>query len=194
MKTMLVYLSVLAYSPPIFHVDVVRDIWDVIVEVATVVTAFISVCLAYRVYVWTKQDTEHQTEQQRKLEMLKTLVLDYRMNLFYQFVDQISTNAEKLTRCSNKSERKTINEELLTDFYSIRLRFLETLKIVDSDLLYTPCLRILDKLSDSLSEIIADEEVDFSQEPVFREKIKMPIHNANVEILRILFSYTGNEE
>ena len=194
MKTMFACLSVLAYSPPIFHVDVVRDIWDVLVEIATVLTAFISVYLAYRVYVWTKQDAEHQTEQQRKLEMLKTLVLDYRMNLFYQFVDQISTNAEKLIKCSNKSERKTINEELLADFYSIRLRFLETLKIVDSDLLYTPCLRILDNLSDSLSEIIADEEVDFSQEPVFREKIKMPIHNANVEILRILFSYTGNEE
>ena len=83
--------------------------------------------------MWTKQNAEHQTEQQRKLEMLKTLVFDYRMNLFYQFVDQISTNAEKLIKCSNKSERKTINEELLADFYSIRLKFLETLKIVDSD-------------------------------------------------------------
>ena len=129
MKTMFVYLSMLAYSPPIFHVDVVRDIWDVLVEIATVLTAFIGVYLAYRVYVWTKQDTEHQTEQQRKLEMLKTLVLDYRMHLFYQFIDQISTNAEKLIKCSNMSERKVINEELLTDFYSIRVKFFETLKI-----------------------------------------------------------------
>ncbi len=193
MKSIFIFLSVLAYSLPIFRVDVVRDIWDVVVQIATVLTASISVYLAYRVYVWTKQDTESQTEQQRKLEMLKTLVLDYRMNLFYQFIDQISTNAEKLITCSSMQQRKVINEELLTEFYGVRLRFVETLKIVDNDLLYTSCMKILDDLSDSLSDTISKEEVDFSQEPVFREKIKMPIYSANVEILRILFSYTGCE-
>lgn len=163
MKILLTFLSVLAYSSPIFRVDVVRDIWDVLVQVATVLIAVVSVYLAYRVYEWTKQDAEHQTEQQRKLEMFKTLVLDYRMNLFYQFVDQISVKAESLITCSSMQQRMAINEELLTEFCSVRLRFLETLKIVDSDLLYTPCLSILDGLSDSLSETISKEELDFSK-------------------------------
>lgn len=186
-----------AYILPIsqytYRVNVTRDLWDVVVQIATILTAIIGVYLAYRVYIWTKQDSELQSEQQRKLTMLKTLVLDYRMNLLYEFIDNITSSSNELAVSLNVEQRRLINEKLLIEFSNIRLKFFEVFRIVDNRMLYEPSLVILDNLSDYLSETISQDDIDFSQETILREKIIIPIHNASVEILKVLFKYTGND-
>ena len=190
-------ISIFTYTLPsyqyVFRVNVIRDLWDVVVQFATVFTAIVSVYLAYRVYIWTKHDSEQQTEQQRKLTMLKTLVLDYRMNLFYEFIEDISSVSKELAIYTTKEQRMQINEKLLVEFSNIRLKFFEILRVVDNRMLYEPSLKILDDLFDYLSETMSQEGVDFTQEVILREKVILPINNASIEVLRVLFKYTGNQ-
>ena len=40
---------------------------------------------------------------------------------------------------------------------------------------------------------MSQEGVDFTQEVILREKVILPISNASIEVLRVLFKYTGNQ-
>ena len=115
------------------------------------------------------------------------------MNLFYEFIEDISSVSKELAIYTTKEQRMQINEKLLVEFSNIRLKFFEILRVVDNRMLYEPSLKILDDLSDHLSETMSQEGVDFTQEVILREKVILPINNASIEVLRVLFKYTGNQ-
>lgn len=136
-----------------------------------------------------KADVE-RNEQNRKLELFKTLVLDQSMTLFYKFFSDFSDESENLLTADTIEEKKEIDQKLQKQTRNFRQRFIKLLSAIDEQL-YNEILCATDSLMDPITEAIFNQGINLKHGPMFDEKITKVISENQVKMIKILFNYKG---
>lgn len=167
------------------------SILDAVYKIATVCIAFINVLLVFYIFRRnTNKDTKN-IEKNRKLSLLKILILDYNMQHLYQFFEDLKLESKKLT-VNNLDDvaKKEINEKMLSYGNELRQKFIDPFLAIDSNL-YNNILHSVDKLQDSMTNTIFDEGINLSHAPKFNELITSEITKTKTQIIKLLFEYSG---
>jgi hypothetical protein len=164
---------------------------DVACKIATVVIALVNVGLVVYIFVKnTKRDSSHK-EKERKINLLKTLVLDYGMKYFYQFFDEIDLETKKLkNKDLDDNTKRAINDSLLSYGNNLEQKFTDLFGGINQDL-RTNIYQKTDNLLDGFTKSIFDEGINLYAEDKFNDLIVKKIIDFKSEIIKILFSYAG---
>lgn len=168
-----------------------KSIIDIFCSVSTVVIAIVNVFLLIYFFIQTRRKDDNNNEKNRKISLLKTLVLDYNMKYLYQFFDEIQQKVENLKNGKMTDKQKMETNAQLIDFAKVlRQKFIVTLIAIDKKL-YDEILRESDILLDSITKSIFDEGIVLSYEPKFEELITNKVTEAKTKMIKILFNYSG---
>lgn len=158
---------------------------------ATVLIAIINVLLFIYVFIKNYRKDKSNIEKNRKISLLKTLVLDYNMNNLYDFFKIVKEKSIVIhaNNLSIEDKAKIIDE--MTDLASeFRQSFIDLFIAIDKKL-YDDILEKIDLLMDGLTNTMFDEGINLSHKPKFDELIIKQIRETRTETIRILFSYSG---
>lgn len=130
-------------------------------------------------------------KKNRKLSLLKILILDYNMQHLYQFFEDLKIESKKLTVNNlDNVAKKEINEKMLSYGNELRQKFIDPFLAIDSNL-YNNILHSVDELQDSMTNTIFDEGINLSHAPKFNELITSEITKTKTQIIKLLFEYSG---
>ncbi len=164
---------------------------DYVFKFATVSIALFNVI--FTIVLFRKKDKKENVdkEKERKIQLLKNLVLDYSLGYFYEFFEKID---EDLLLLKNdkivEAEKKEINEKLGVNFVLVRRKFIDSLIAIDK-VLYGDILHKLDELHDHFTNVIFDPGINLSHTPKFNELILEHLTIAKTDVLKTLFQYRG---
>lgn len=167
------------------------SLWDNVYNIAMVVIALANICLVVYIFIKDRKRNEQINEKNRKIGLMKTLLLDYNMKHLYEFFDSIVTETNKLKKkdiC--KSEKQDIDSNIQDCCKNLRLQFIDAFLAVNQGL-YDKILEKSDNLQGHLSKIIFDEGYNLSDKTKFDELITKQISETKTDILKILFEYNG---
>ena len=168
-----------------------KSILDSIYSISTLVIALVNVFLIIFIFLRNNKKDASIVEKNRKINLLKTLILDCNMNKYYSFYMKICRTAKKLKREGlNLSEKELINEQIADYAVELREGFTDLFIAIDKKL-YDDILKRTDELIDCLTDKIFDEGINLSHGPKFDEEISTEIRNSKTDILELLFSYSG---
>lgn len=159
-------------------------------EIAMVVIAVVNVLLLVRTSNKSKKADIEKNEQNRRLELFKTLVLDQNMDFFYKFYGDFTAESERLLTADTLDSKKEINQKLQEQTRCFRQRFTNILSAIDEQL-YSEILNITDSLMDPITVAIFDQGINLTHKPKFDEKISKVISDNQVKMIRILYHYKG---
>lgn len=179
-------------SAPIYVGMGCKKTWiDVTYSVASIVIAIANAFLVYYIFDSNKKKDTEDKDKDRKLGLLKTLVLDYNMPKFYDYFYNLEDVAKELKEDGISNEiKQNINENISDIASNFRKDFIDMFLAIDSNL-YDRIQEKTDELTDSLTVAIFDEGVKLSFQPKYDELISGKIKEYRTEIIKILFSYTG---
>lgn len=168
-----------------------KSIIEHVYSFATVVIALVNLFLVIYIFSRNNKKDKNINEKNRKINLLKTLVLDYNICKFYDFFTKVCEKT-MLFNASNLSmdDKVKINNEikdLATDF---RQSFIDLFIAIDKKL-YDDILIKTDLLIDGLTNTIFDEGINLAHKPKFDDAITKEIRLSKTEIIRTMFSYSG---
>ncbi len=167
------------------------DILDIIFKVAAIVIALFNIVITYYIFSLNQQNSDVSKEQERKMKLLKTLILDQNLKFLYDFIDQLELNLNILTNSVvSQNEKENLIEETDELFIMIRRKFVDTLLAVDNSL-YSNILSKFDELQGKLYENIFNNGLNLTDKAMYNTTILKPITEAKTEILKFLFNYKG---
>lgn len=167
------------------------DVLDVAFKGATVLIAGFNALFAVKIFRTKFSKDNIDKENDRKIQLLKTLVLDHGLVKFYEIFESLEAELSNL-----KSEGLTIPgkqeiESALTGlFIQLRRKFYDSLIAIDMNL-YGSVRDKADNFQKELTETIFDQGVNLSHTPKFEELISDRITTTKTSILKILFEYRG---
>lgn len=178
-----------------YHVDqssALTDWLDVIYKIAMILIASANVSFAFYIFRSKNKKDDHIHEKNRKIGLLKSLILDYNMKYLYDFFDNIDTETQALkTKDLSNEDKKIINDKIIDYGKNLRQKFIDTLLAIDKKL-YTELLSFSDELIDNLTETIFNEGINLSHQPMYDEKINKLVTETKTSIIETLFGYKGD--
>lgn len=164
---------------------------DIASKIGLLFIAIFNFVFAVYIFIFRNIKEKQNREKDRKINLLKTLILDHALKHLYNFFDQLAVKTEKLKNEKlEKKEKSIINEDLLSYFSCFRTNFIDSLIAIDRRL-YDDILKETDYLQDHFSKSIFDEGINLYDQNKFKEIIEDQIRNTKTEILKLLFSYKG---
>lgn len=160
-------------------------------DIATIAITLVNTFLVWFIFIKTKNQGNEDKEQARKLDLLKSIILDHNLKHFYNFFEKTELVLNRLKDPDLTDEEKSSIIELCGDeFIELRKKFIDTLLAVDQNLYYK-VLASTDKLQSDISNNAFDPGNNLSHFPKFEECIESPLQVTRTEILKILFQYKG---
>ncbi len=171
------------------HHPLWKYIFDGVCGIATILIAVVNIIYIYKFH--NKQDEAEKIvkEKDRKMMLLKTLILDHNLMNLYTSFDNLSNHLQILKKEDNN--RKDVEKNIQTDLKALSENFIFLLSAVNSDL-YNNVLAESDKLRDTLVENLADDGIRLTVESKYKQYVNDPCMNAKKSMLAILFSYKGD--
>lgn len=133
---------------------------------------------------------DRDKEQDRKLSLFKTLILDHHLDKFYGFFDDLHTQLRPLLLEDSDEVRKSVNDELLTLFIALRQQFYDTFIAIDKTL-HEQFASLSDALQDELTEVIFDKGSKLTHLPKYEEEIINRISGFKNQMISLIFHYRG---
>lgn len=170
----------------------IKEILDFIVKPATVFIALANLYFVIKFFNLKNATDEREKERDRKLQLLKTLVLDNGLKHFYNFFDEIESEySTLLTKTAiSDADRKLIEKNVSDKFITLRRKFLDMFLGVDKSL-YKDVLEEVDLLQQGLTDALFDGGVNLTHKPKFDQLILTPITNIKTSIIQKLYVYRG---
>ena len=164
---------------------------DIIYKIAMICIAGFNVAFAIYIFGAKNRIDKVSNESNRKISLLKTLVLDYGLDHFYTFFDNIDNETQKLhAKDLAITEGKDICDSLFLLGKNFRQKFADTFLAIDKNL-YEEIIKNSDHLIDNITELIFDDKVILSNMSIFDEKITKEIASTKTSIIKLLFNYKG---
>ena len=115
--------------------DQFKDILDIFCKMATIVIAIFNAIFAYKIF-WIKDNKDGvEKERDRKIQLLKTLVLDHNFSNFYEIFDKIEDCLQALRQPNlSDSEKGKIDSATADFFIALRRQFYDSLLGIDNNL------------------------------------------------------------
>lgn len=160
-------------------------------KLATVIIAIVNVILTLKLFFFKSNKEDIDKEKDRKIQLLKTLVLDHNLKNYYEIFHKLNLNLERL-KLSNEAENNVllVEDENSKLFILLRSQFYDFLLAIDEKL-YEEIKGLSDDLQQKLSNVVFDTSVNFKDELTFNERIIEVVNNSKSEILKKLFQYRG---
>jgi hypothetical protein len=164
------------------------DLLDKVDKISNIIIATFT--LIFSIYIWyISQHKEKKTEHtSRKVDFLKSIVLDNNLIYFFQFHDQILAFLESFKdRTINDSDRSTINILMIDELTKYRLKFYDIILPIDRNL-YDTLKNDSDTLIDNLTHKIFDITIDHFDTRNFENSISnLIIETRNKSLEAIIF-------
>lgn len=166
------------------NTSILSDISDV----ATVVIALINIVLFYLFERWHRKDNGKSQEANRRISLMKTLILDHNMQYFYSSFGKLRKDVESLKDkgCQKNDVERNVQESLKT----LNQNFIYFIMAIDVTM-HNKLMEISDDCRDLLVANISDEGINLDVEKMFNEKIKTVIDECERKMLSLLFKYDG---
>jgi len=164
---------------------------DVFYKIAKIVIAGANILLLYYIFSYNSDKNDSKNERDRKISLLKTLVLDNNLKYFYKFYKSIHSETERLLVSDLDDDSKTLIDSSIGDaFINLRIQFIDLLLAVDEHM-YNSFIKKADELQEYFTNTIFDDGMNLSHKPKFKEMISDKISESKTEFLKILFDYNG---
>lgn len=158
-----------------------------IMNVVTLLIALGGLVISIVVARMSRSDSHQQSISSRKLELMKTLILDHQMSVFYEHFKKLQ---DILARLKNQAcNKRDVEKEIQPVFRSLNEELLVLFRAIDEKL-YKDILDQSDQCRDKLVESIADDGINLFIENKYKEHIQQPLTSAQQEIIRIIYNYT----
>jgi hypothetical protein len=177
----------------IINLSTERALIDDIQSYATILIALANLILIVYIFVRNNKKDALKSEQNRKINLLKTLILDHNLSNLYHFFNDVCSELDGLKKCTldDIETKEAINEKIQDKAKFLRENFLDLFYAIDIDL-YRELLSTIDEMTDSLTNGIFDSGNNLAHNPKFEEIIANPFRKSKSKVLKILFSYTGD--
>lgn len=169
-----------------FPTDDSPKIIEWIVNIATLLIALGSLFMSVYVFREQRADTKANNDSVRKLNLMKTLILDQSMPYFYDIFKRLTQSTEKLKKQS--CLRDEVEREIQSLLRELNEQIISLFLAVDS-YLYRDLLDLSDDCRDNLVIGIGDLSLDFQIEELYRRHILNHIESTKREILRLIYNY-----
>lgn len=163
-------------------------ILDVVYKIAMILIAAFNAWFAYTIHKLKNKKEDDFKEADRKIALLKTLILDYNLKFVYEFFDNLEAHLSGLNE--RKADKRAIESHIQADFKRLNEKFVNLLSAVDRKL-YDKILDISDSCRDKLVTNIGNEGVNLYVEARYKNLIKKPYDDIKRTILSELFGYKG---
>ncbi|MDI9337175.1 MAG: hypothetical protein QM539_01985 [Alphaproteobacteria bacterium] len=166
---------------------------DILSKIGTVTIAILNLCFAIKIFYFKDKKDDKEKEKDRKMQLLKTLILDHNLKHYYSIFDDIKRNVEELKTDNLIEEKKQEEDKCLeSSFIQFRNNFYDFLLAIDVDL-YNGIKNEADILQAHLTNTIFDAGINLSHQSKFDELITQKISESQSKIIEILFKYRGVE-
>lgn len=161
---------------------------DYAYKISMVVIAIVNAFLLF--YRNKKNDKKEAAnkEKDRKISLLKTLILDYNLQYFYEIFEQIEK--ELIILKQKDCDKTQLEPKLQSLFNQLFEKFINFISAIDANL-YDELLNHCDHCRDTLIENIADEGVNLWAENQYNGKIKSVVEGDKKKMISLLFGYKG---
>lgn len=161
---------------------------DYAYKTSMVIIAIFNALFAIYIYISNSKKSRNSKESDRKITLLKTLILDYNLKIFYDSFNHLEA---VLARLQNRECDKSEVEKLMqADFRQLNEQFIVFLEAIDNTL-YQSMLNVCDVCRDEIVSNIGNEGVNLWVNRQYKDLIKKPLDNAKKEMLKQLFNYKG---
>jgi len=166
---------------------------DTVCKIATVIIALANVALVIYIFIKNRERDVSYKEKSRKLNLLKTLVLDYSMDNFYEFFENIVNETNKLkNKDLDKNGKQIINDTLLLLGRDFEQKFIDLFLGINQKL-HEQIKQKTDNLIDDFTESIFNENINIYTDDNFTNFVTNRIILSKTQIIKILFNYSGEE-
>ena len=171
---------------------------DIAYKLSMVAIAAFNILYVIKLNKAQNQDKEVQRESERRMDLLKTIVLVPNLTKMYSFLDQLWTELEKL-KLEKEVDKNADKENAVKNeiepmiqalFASFRSDFIIVLNAT------TPALGkkvndISDAMRDTILSNMGDEGVNLWVLKYFNDKIKSVFEKGKMDMVNALFNYNG---
>ncbi len=172
--------------------ETVTNILDIGFKTATILIAAFNIYYVYKIATITTKKSSEENEKDRRINLLKTLVLDHHLDFFYKKFEEIEEQLKKLERDGlSDNEKSVIDSNVIGFQIELRRGFYDYLLAIDHSL-YNSIIELSDKYQEKITNSVFDAGVNLSHQPKFEELILEPLTRAKTEIIKKLFSYRGD--
>lgn len=171
--------------------ETMTDYLDILFKTATICIALFNAYFAIKIFKDKNIKDDIEKDRDRKIQLLKTLILDHSFNNFYTIFDEIEDELLKL-KMPNLTDKgkETIDSNIQVLFIKLRRKFYNSLLAIEKPLFYNiedKC----DKLQSHFSLTIFDQGVNLSHTPKYDDLIDEKLIDTKTEIIKTLFDYRG---
>lgn len=171
---------------------------DVAYKLAMVTIAAFNIVYVIMLNKSQNQDKEAQHKSERRMDLLKTIVLIPNLKKMYRFLDKLWTELEKLKLESeaekNAEKENTVKQEIEPKiqalFASFRSDFIIVLNATAPSL-GEKVEQISDTMRDTLLSNMADPGINLWVTKYFNDKIKFVFEKGKMDMVNALFNYDG---
>lgn len=171
--------------------EIKKDLLTILFELSFILIALTNLILAIHFFKTRNKRDDEEKEKDRKIQFLKTLVLDHNMSQFYLFFDNLE---KELLRLNNPKITDLEKTDILknTDnlFIGLSRKFTDTLIAIDKGL-YDSVLCCIDNLQTEINDAVGNEGINLSHPPKYDEVITQNITRFKTSIIQKLFNYRG---
>ncbi len=167
------------------------DYLDTAFKTATICIALFNAYFAIKIFKDKNKKDDAEKERDRKIQLLKTLVLDHSFKNFYTIFDEMEDELLKLkTPNLTDPDKQSIDSKIQDLFIKLRRKFYDSLLAIDEPL-YDSIENKCDELQSHFSLTIFDQGINLSHTPKYDDLINEKLIDAKTEIIKILFGYRG---
>ena len=109
-------------------------ILDVVYKIAMILIAAFNAWFAYTIHKLKNKKEDDFKEADRKIALLKTLILDYNLKFVYEFFDNLEAHLSGLNE--RKADKRAIESHIQADFKRLNEKFVNLLSAVDLSLIH----------------------------------------------------------
>jgi len=181
----------MCYIP--FQPEQSPDYLDIAFKSATICIALFNAYFAIIIFRIKNKKDDKEKESDRKMQLLKTLVLDHNLKNFYVIFDELEVELIKLKQPNIVDQDKQLIDSNIQDlFIKLRRKFYDSLSAIEETLYYN-IEKKCDELQSHFSLTIFDQGINLSHTPKYDELINERLINTKSEIIKTLFSYRGGQ-
>lgn len=167
------------------------NVLDTIYKLAMIAIGVCNLIFTFFLFYHNNKSTKKKTDADHKKAILYDLVLNYKMDSFYNSFASLVKESHILIEKdgTGMDDKKIALDDKYQDWVSsFRLNFAEVLGAIDNELYYK-MMYYADNLQGVLSENLFDEGVNLDNKSKYEELIVTPILNTQKNMLAVINSY-----
>ncbi|MDE6769444.1 MAG: hypothetical protein K2J78_06955 [Muribaculaceae bacterium] len=160
-----------------------------IINIATLIIAGGGFILSIYVFKQQRADSRAQTDSARRLDLMKTLILDQNIPDFYRVFQSLRNSTDALL--SPGCDRSKVEAKIQSLLRELNEQILSLFMVIDSAL-YMALIDESDVCRDNLVDSLGNPNIDLSVEGLYIQHVLSHLNRAKREMLRRIYNYDGH--